>query len=207
MYDDITGVILAGGKSSRMGVNKSLLKINDKTIIEKIVELMKSVFKKVIVITNTFQEYAFLKLPMFKDVYLGRGPLAGIHSGLIHSVSSQIFVISCDMPLITREMIEYIVNYKTEYPVTVCRADGFIQQLAGRYSKLILPKIESILVKNLTEERSEIKKKRKCNVLQLIENVGAEIINAESLEFYSDYLFFNMNNIEDYNFVSAQLKK
>ncbi len=207
MYSDITGVILAGGKSSRMGENKSFLKLGNQTIIERIVDLMKSIFSEVIIVTNTPDEYKFLNLPLYEDIYKWKGPLAGIHSALTHSQTEKIFVLSCDVPLMSKEMIEYIVNYKTNYPITVCQADGFIQQLAGRYSKLLLPNIEGILVQNLIEERNIDQKKRVCNVLQLIKDEGAEIINAESLDFYSDYLFFNMNSIQDYKFVTEQLKK
>ena len=69
MYSDITGVILAGGKSSRMGVNKSFLKLGNQTIIERIVDLMKSIFSEVIIITNTPDEYKFLNLPLYEDIY------------------------------------------------------------------------------------------------------------------------------------------
>ena len=80
MYNDITGIILSGGKSSRMGKNKSLLKIGDKTIIERMCDLMKSLFTEIILITNTPDDYSFLDLTVYKDVYKHKGPLAGIHS-------------------------------------------------------------------------------------------------------------------------------
>jgi len=75
MYFDITGIILAGGKSSRMGNNKSFLKLGHKLIIELITDLMKSLFNEVIIITNTPNEYEFLKLVMYKDIYVGKGVL------------------------------------------------------------------------------------------------------------------------------------
>ncbi len=85
IYSDITGIILAGGKSTRMGENKSLLSLNGKTVIERVVDLMKSIFKEVILITNTPEEYDFIKIPKYKDIFEYKGPLAGIHSGLTHS--------------------------------------------------------------------------------------------------------------------------
>ncbi|GAB4298625.1 MAG: hypothetical protein Kow0098_24110 [Ignavibacteriaceae bacterium] len=62
--------------------------------------------------------------------------------------------------MMSKEMIEYIVNYKTYSEITVCQAEGFIQQLAGKYSKLLLLNIESILVQNIMEERNKDQKKR-----------------------------------------------
>ncbi len=85
MYNDITGIILAGGKSKRMGINKALLKIGDKTIIERTAGLMQGLFNRVLLITNSPNEYMFLGLEIYEDIYKNIGPLAGIHSGLVYS--------------------------------------------------------------------------------------------------------------------------
>ncbi len=207
MYSDITGVILAGGKSTRMGVNKSFLQVGDKKIIERISDLMKLIFEKVILITNTPDDYKFLNLPLFEDVYKWKGPLAGIHSALVHSGTEKIFVLSCDVPFMSKEMIEYIVDYKTDYPVTICKVNEHIQQLVGKYSKSVLSVIEKILSDDLSVENVSLRKKRSVSVLQLLEKVGADIINAESLDFYSEQLFVNINTPQDYEFVIDILKK
>ena len=207
MYDDITAIILSGGKSSRMGTNKSLLKIGEKTIIERLRNLLQSMFKDVILITNDPDDYKFLGLPIYEDIFRHRGPLAGIHSGLKHSKTDLNFIISCDLPFMTMEMINYLIEYKTNKLVTVAKADGFIQQLAGKYSKECLSPSEKILIELINNEnRNAVQKKRKCNVLSLIDLVGAEIISAESLPFYKEDLYFNMNRTEDYNFLLEKLK-
>jgi len=199
MYDDITGIILSGGKSSRMGENKSLMKINDSTMIERVVNLMKSYFTEVILITNTPDEYEFLNISLYEDIFTYRGPLAGIHSGLHHSETERNFIISCDIPLMTGEIIKYLIEYETDKPITICKADGFIQQLAGLYSKSVLPNAEKLLKENIENEtRSESQTKRKCKVLSLIDVAGAQIINVEKLSFYEEGTFFNMNRPEDY---------
>ena len=208
MYDDITAIILAGGKSTRMGTNKSLLKIDDKTIIEKLCDLLQSMFKEVILITNEPDEYTFLRLPIFEDIFRYRGPLAGIHSGLKHSKTNLNFIISCDLPFMTKEMINYLIEYKTDKLITVAKADGFIQQLAGKYSRECLAPSEKILKEaTMNENRDNVQYKRKCNVLSLIDLVGAEIISAESLPFYNKDLYFNMNRTEDYKLLLEKIKK
>lgn len=198
MYKNITGIILSGGKSSRMGENKSLMKLGNKTVIEHVVHLMKSVFTEVIVITNSPAEYEFLDIPIYQDIYKHVGPLAGIHTGLKHSKTANNFIISCDIPLMTNQIIKHIIEYKTNHPITVCRADGFIQQLAGKYSKSLLPKIENILKKQEDEIRNFEQKKRKCSVLSFLDMAGAEIIDIEKQNFYTADTFFNMNRKEDY---------
>lgn len=205
MYNDITGIILAGGKSSRMGTNKSLLKLNGKTVIERVVDLMNSIFRKVIIITNTLEVYDFINLPKYKDIYSYKGPLAGIHSGLKYSNTDKNFIISCDIPLMNKKMIEYIVDYKTEKPITICKANGFIQQLAGIYSKSVLPLVENSLNASEEELRNADQKKRKCKVLSLLNKAGAELIDAEKLAFYNEYLFHNMNKPEDYEKIKQLL--
>ena len=111
MKKRITCIILSGGKSSRMGVNKSFLPFGDKTIIEHTIQLMKSIFDGVILITNSFEEYQHLNVPLFEDVHKQKGPLAGIHSGLSNSKTDKNFIISCDLPLMTKEVVEYIIDY------------------------------------------------------------------------------------------------
>ena len=203
MYKNITGIILSGGKSSRMGENKSLMKIGDRTVIEHTLLLMQSLFSEVIMITNTPDEYQFLNVPLFEDIYKYAGPLAGIHSGLLNSKTEENFIISCDIPLITSEIIEYIINYNTHHPITVCRADGYIQQLAGKYSKSLIPKIDALL-KIEEETRDSNQKKRKCKVHSLLNLVGAEIIEAKELDFYREGIFLNMNRQEDYQIILSK---
>jgi molybdopterin-guanine dinucleotide biosynthesis protein A len=207
LYPDITGIILSGGKSSRMGVNKSLLKINDKTIIGYVVELMQNIFSKVILITNNPDDYGFLGLETFEDIYEGYGPLAGIHSGLLNSSTKRNFVISCDVPLMTEQMIKYLVDYPTDKLITIAKADGFIQQLVGIYNRDIIVAVKEILGKEKSiDERNSDQQKRGCRVLSLVNQIGAEIINTDSLSFYIPDTYFNMNSINDFNLVKEKLK-
>jgi molybdopterin-guanine dinucleotide biosynthesis protein A len=206
MYNDITGIILAGGNSKRMGVNKSFMKIGDQTIIERTAELMKGMFNRVLLITNNPDEYKFLELAIFEDIYKNVGPLAGIHSGLTHSATEKNFIISCDMPLITKDVIEFIINYKTDKLVTITKADGFIQQLCGLYSKDALPEIIKLIEDDGIIIETEQQNKSSCKVLQLVKELNSEIINIES-EYvgYLPGMFLNMNKPEDFEFVKEKL--
>ncbi len=197
MYHHITGVILAGGKSSRMGTNKSFLRINGEYIIERIAKLTSSLFNNVFISTNTPDEYEFLRLPTIQDIHHGIGPLAGIHSGLLHSTTEKIFVISCDVPLMNKETISFIVDYPIQKNIVIPKADGFIQQLCGIYSKSVVHSIETIV------KESEDKKKG-CRVLELVQREQSEIIEIEKVfPHYKTNTFLNMNTLEDYKFISS----
>ena len=205
MYKDITGVILTGGNSARMGTNKSLLTLGGITVIERVVNLMKGLFSSIILITNQPEEYSFLNLPLYEDIYKDIGPLAGIHSALTSSTTEKNFIISCDIPLMTHDVIKYLVEFPTPKPITITRADNFIQQLCGVYSRSIIPAIEKIICENKIfshDERNPEQKKRGCRVLQLVKSVDSEIIDIE--KDYKDYIpgtFYNMNNPEEYKYI------
>lgn len=204
MYKDITGIILAGGKSKRMGLNKSFLKVGEVTMIERTTELMKSLFDRVILITNTPDEYKFLGIEMFEDIYKNVGPLAGIHSGLAHSITDKNFIISCDMPFVNKGVIEFIINYKTNKSITITKADGFVQQLCGLYSKQDLQEI----VELIEDDKLEINNSQKCGckVLQLVQKLDAEIIDiANEYDGYEEGMFLNMNKPEDFELVRGRM--
>jgi molybdopterin-guanine dinucleotide biosynthesis protein A len=210
MYNDITGFILAGGKSTRMGTNKSLLTIGEHRVIERVADLMSDLFQEVILIANQPEEYSFLNLQMYKDIYKDIGPLAGIHSALIHSMTENNFIISCDIPLMTADVIKYIIEYPTKKSITVAKADNFIQQLCGLYSRSLIPAIEKIIDKEteVKDERDPDQKKRGCRVLDLVKSTDSEIIDIE--KEYVGYIpgtFYNMNRPEEYIFIKSVLQK
>lgn len=195
MYKDITGIILSGGKSSRMVSDKAMLKVGAETIIGRITNLMNSVFSDVFIVTNTPEEYKFLNIPLYEDIHKSKGPLSGIHSGLVYSLTDKNFFISCDLPLISKELIEHIVEFKSDKLIRYCFASGRHHYLAGIYHKDLLPEIERIFasVANYSE-----KKDQHFSIRNLLENVESETIQIENLSFYKDELFFNLNTHEDF---------
>ena len=102
---DITGVILAGGKSSRFGSNKALAIVDGKPLIQHVADLISSLFAECLLVTNTPAEYEFLSLPMTHDRYRDSGPLAGIHAALLKIRTPRAFVVACDMPNLSQELI------------------------------------------------------------------------------------------------------
>ena len=167
---------------------------------------MSNLFSELLLITNEPELYKFLRLKTFKDIFPGKGPLAGIHSGLVHSKTQKNFILSCDMPLITVDMINTIINFKKDSFITVAKANGYIQQLCGVYDKCCLPKAENLLKENhINESRNTQQEKRGCKVLQLIKEVDADIFDAEALPFYNKALFFNMNTMDGFAYVKKKL--
>ena len=93
-----------------MGTNKALLKINEKTNIERIADTLKMSFNDIILVTNHPEQYQFLGLKMVADYYPGKGPLAGVHAGLLSSHYDTNFIVACDMPFVSVELAEVLVQ-------------------------------------------------------------------------------------------------
>ncbi|MFA7327488.1 MAG: molybdenum cofactor guanylyltransferase [Candidatus Kapaibacterium sp.] len=203
----MTVIILSGGKSTRMGQNKSLLKIGNRTAIERIVDLVRPIFPYIILSTNTPSEYEFLGLEMVPDIYSNAGPIAGIHAGLKASTTDKNFIISCDMQLMNAKTIKFLVEFETESSITIAKADGFYQQLAGVYHKSVIAKIENIIVEYSQDEiRDGEQVKRGCKVFSLIKEENAMIIDAEKdIPNYEAGTFFNMNKPSEFEEISRLL--
>ncbi|PWT88016.1 MAG: molybdenum cofactor guanylyltransferase [Acidobacteria bacterium] len=109
MISDITGVILAGGKSSRMGRNKALLPFRGRPLIETIRDTMSSIFNKVVISVHQENAYPQIDLLQIPDLYPETGPIGGITS-VLQSGEERIFCVACDMPFLNRELIEYLAG-------------------------------------------------------------------------------------------------
>ena len=142
---NITGIVLAGGKSSRMGSDKGLLKIDDTTFIERIIEAMKPLVNQIIIVSNN-PEYDQFGYTRIEDDIKDSGPLAGLYSGLKHSNSEFNLILSCDIPLIKTEMLKMLVeaDYKNN-EVTQIECNGKTMPLIAIYQKKCMHKCLELL--------------------------------------------------------------
>ena len=202
---NITGIILAGGKSSRMGTNKALLKIEREPIISLLIKKIENFFNNIIIISNSPNEFEFTGKKVFEDYYPGFGPLAGIHSGLKNSTTEKNFIISCDLLLINSEAIDYLLKFNTQKEAILYKEKSFIQPLCGIYYKRVFLIAESLLKNYKTNFDHNMK--IKLRVSDLLNKIKVEEIPIENLPFYSNKLFFNMNYKKDFNDIKKLLIK
>jgi len=139
----MTGIILAGGESRRMGTDKALLDINGRPLIELILEVFAGLFKKTIIVTNTPDRYRMYGVELTSDVLDVRGPLTGIYSGLLRSRDEYNFVAACDMPFLNPRLIAYMGEVAAGYDAVVPQFSGFLEPLHAVYRRGILPAIET----------------------------------------------------------------
>jgi molybdopterin-guanine dinucleotide biosynthesis protein A len=202
LKSDITAFILSGGKSSRIGTNKSLLVIDDRTLIQRLVELLDLIFTEVVISSNEPELYDFLGNKIIKDIIPGRGPLSGIHSALSFTTTDKNFIISCDMPFISTEMINYLIYNNSDAEIVIPRAEGRIQPLYGIYSKSILADVQNLLI-----ESSNPNSKLKESISELLKRVKTDFVDVDKLDFYHRNLFLNINTLEDYYFAIRILEQ
>lgn len=138
----MTGIILTGGKSSRMGRNKAFLRLNGEVIIERTVRLFNDLFDEVILVTNSPDEYKYLNTRIVSDIYPQGGSLIGIYSGLYHSSSQYSFVAACDMPFLKKDFIEYIIKQKDNYDIVIPFSKDGQEPLHAIYSRVCLNPME-----------------------------------------------------------------
>jgi len=187
LRNNITGVILAGGKSSRIGIEKALLKINSISLIERSISFCKIYFQEVLISANDVSKFSFTELDCITDVYPQLGPISGIHSALISAKTEKIFVMSVDILFDEPRLIETITDYQTEKVITIPVVDEIPQYVFGIYSKKIIRKIETeISVNNLYSPK------------RLIKDVETELIDFSRLEYFNKSRFININTPEDF---------
>lgn len=201
----VTGIILAGGKSKRMGVNKALLDVNGKKNIERIKNELLKTTNKVIVIANTPSLYTFLNVPIVTDIMKEKGPLAGIHSGLIASSTEWNLFVACDLPFFNERIANFFVELINK-DERMKDADAVIPYITGQkhplvalYNKRIVSNIEDNLKNNKLVIATVLDA---LNVVEITEN---DFIRYGMTMEEIDDAFFNMNRPEDYEYVKNKL--
>jgi len=139
--EKFTGVIMAGGKSSRMGSDKGLLPFRGKLLIQYSIDLLKSFCSELLISTQN-EEYAQFGIPLVKDEIPDCGPIGGIHSALKASKNNYIVAIGCDMPFVTTSTIQLLMEKVEAYDCIVPSVNGKLEPLCAIYSKSLIDKIE-----------------------------------------------------------------
>lgn len=141
----VTGVIQAGGKSTRMGGQpKALIELGGKRIIERIVEVLSTALPDLLIVTNTPDLYAFLGLPMVPDVFPDHGSLGGIYSGL-RAAKGDAFTVACDMPFLHPEVVRLVVSRAGSADVVIPKVGDQLETMHALYGKACLPHMEALL--------------------------------------------------------------
>ena len=138
----ISGAVLAGGKSFRMGTDKAMLQLNERTFLQNSLLLLASFTKELFVSSN--KNYSNLSYPIVKDSFQNMGPLSGIHAILKAIPTQKVLIIPVDTPLLSKELLQFILdNYEPDKQLSICKTADGLQMLIGVFDKSLLPIIEN----------------------------------------------------------------
>lgn len=183
----MTGVVLAGGRSSRMGIDKALVQVGGRRLIERVVETLRGLFPEILIVTNQVGRYEDLRGEIVTDLFPGKAVLGGIYTGLKEASSPKAFFAACDMPFLNPALITSLKDKAEGVDVVIPDAEGKLHTLHAVYSKACLPFIEE-----------DIKADR-LKVTGFFPHVRVKVVPEEALRRFDPDLLslFNANTPED----------
>jgi molybdopterin-guanine dinucleotide biosynthesis protein A len=148
----IGGIVLCGGKSTRMGVPKATLPFGDETMLQRVVRLLGSVVAPIVVVAARDQAVPPLpaQVTVARDERDAQGPLEGIRAGLraLPESVDAAYITSCDVPLLAPAFVERMIELLGDHDVAVMEVDGYPHPLSAIYRRTTLPRVEQLLDAN-----------------------------------------------------------
>jgi molybdopterin-guanine dinucleotide biosynthesis protein A len=146
------GIVLCGGKSTRMGTSKALLPFGPETMLQRVVRILGGIVTPIVVVAAVGQELPELpkEVIVTRDEREGRGPLEGIRAGLkaLPQTVEAAYVTSCDVPLLVPGFVRQMLEHARGHDVAIMEIDGFTHPLSAVYRRSTLPHVEGLLAKD-----------------------------------------------------------
>ncbi len=192
-----TAIILAGGKSSRMGRPKAMLPFGGEPLITRVINGLTPLFPERVVVAAPEQELPELPATVVRDDVAYQGPVGGIRYGLEASRSAAAFVTSCDVPFLSLPLVAHLAARLPGHDVVVPRWEGRLQPLHAVYRRSVLPLLERQL------ERGELRP------VFLYDKVRTARLEEDEVRAFDPdgSSFFNMNTPDDYERALARWRE
>lgn len=189
------GVILAGGENTRIPHIKGLLKVNGITIIERNLRILKEVFDRVVISTNSPELYFSSGIPLIGDIINEKGPMTGIFSVLTSTGAESAFFIACDMPFVKKELIMYAKDRFDTLSSSGIKIDALIPRFKGRIEPLA-----GIYTSDIRERMEGSLRSGRKGLHALLGEVNTFYIEEEEIRDIDPegLSFMNINTLEDY---------
>lgn len=183
----MTGVVLAGGESKRLGFNKAFAEVGDKPIIVRALDVLKGLFEEVFIVALEAEPFEHLGVPVRTDLLPGNNALGGVHAALSYASGEAGFVCACDMPFLSPRLIDRMVELASGYEVVLPRSPKGLEPLHAIYARGCLPAIEGAI------GAGELK------LTSYFSRVAVRVLEADEVERLDPggLSFFNVNTTED----------
>ncbi len=181
----ISGVVLAGGKSSRFGQDKGLFPFRGRVLVEHAVEILKPLCTEILVSTNNPAAYAFTGLKTIPDIFPDCGPVGGMHSGLFHASGEMVLFLGCDMPFVDSQVFSFLIDNINCNHAAVALNNGFRETLCTVMRKISLPIMKQAIAE------------KKYKILDMLEMLTVSYPELSTQPFYHKNMFHNINYLKD----------
>jgi molybdopterin-guanine dinucleotide biosynthesis protein A len=188
MASPISVAILAGGQSTRMGVNKAFVEIDGQPLIERLLARVDGLGNEALLITNDPASYRHLGLPMHADVIPGKSNLGGLYTALTRARHEHVLALACDMPFLNRDLLAYLISLREQYDVVIpLNREGYPQSMHAVYGKACLAPI-----------RQRVEADR-LKVIGFFPDVRVREVGDDELDRFDPerLSFFNVNTPQD----------
>ena len=190
----VTGIILAGGESRRMGSNKAVLEVDGERMIEAVYHRMADLFEEVMLVTNNPATYDFIPCRKVVDIFPDMGPMSGIHAALQACRTPRIFVAACDMPTMNPRLVRNLCAEPGSFDSVVPETPDGLEPLHSVYAQSGFERMQKMLE---NDERS---------MLTFLKRASTRIIPRDTVARIDPGFssFRNINTPEDYRLLIEQ---
>ncbi len=186
MYNkkDLTAIILAGGKSSRMKQDKGLTYLQDTMLVEAVLGKVKKISSNILLLTSN-PDYGQFGYPCIEDIYLNRGPLVGIYSGLLHSNTTINLVLACDIPFVSEQLLNALLDAYIDEDVLYCLHQGKTEPLVAIYKNSCAAHFKQMIDLN------------NLKITDAIEGLHIRAISFDAEPWFAEHEFANINSPDE----------
>ena len=183
----MTAIILAGGKSSRLGRDKALEKIGGKYLVERVIDSLSQLGDDIIVVTAAPNQLSNLNVEKVLDTYPRTGAKVGLCTGINASLSFYSLVVACDMPFLNIDLLRYLLDSASGFDAVIPRIGDKIEPLHAVYSKNCIPILEEQISKG------------KLKISDLFNEINVRYVEPGEIERYDPrhLSLFNINSEAD----------
>jgi molybdenum cofactor guanylyltransferase len=182
---DLSGFILAGGKSSRMGTDKALIVFQNEPLLVRMINQIEP-FCNQVFISGSNPDYSGFDAPLIPDVFPECGPISGLYSCLKSSSSGWNLIVSVDSPFVNEELLSLLLSHATGCDCVIPQHESGVEPLIGIYHKKSLPVIEDMI------HFGDFK------LMNLLAKLNTKHLDCNPLILKYPRLFFNLNSLEDF---------
>jgi molybdopterin-guanine dinucleotide biosynthesis protein A len=193
----VSGIVLAGGQSSRLGTDKSFINVNGRPLIEQIVVKLARLSDDVTIVTNSPEKYDHLAARLAGDIYPGKGALGGIYSGLRAAANAYSLVVACDMPFLDLNLLRYMILLARGHDVVIPRIGGLPEPLHAIYSRSCLEPIDRLLARG------------RLKIIDFFSEVRVRYVEEDEVDIFDPQhlSFFNVNTLSDLEKVKKLVRR